>query len=246
MEENTVADPTTDTQATEQQVDGPAKDTQEDPVAKLEARLKEKDAMIGRHGNAIGAFKKELESLRAQLNESRTPPGPSEESALADLYAKMDSGEIDIASGMQQALHLNSNLTAKQVMARLQEEQKRAKTQEVHQDFLKKNPDYEDVLNSGVLDKYLEEDPLADEYVAFKMYKADQLLAEKEKEAQAKIAAAKEEGAKLAKGAAAAGRVLGKQGATAAAPARPQGPWKNSQEAQDALMARLKSMRSAS
>lgn len=243
MELNSGIDP--ENQGTQDAANGtpePSTAQQDDPIVKLESRLRQKESMIGKQGNEIGALRKELEGLRAQI----TPKGPSEQDMLADLYRKMDSGEIDIANGMQQALQLNSNLTAKQVMSQFQEQQRQQKIMDVQQKFIEKNPDYQEVLESGALDKYLSEDPLADEYTAFKMYKADQRLAESEKAAQAKIAAAKEEGAKLAKGAEAAGKVLGKQGASAAVPAKPQGPWKSTQEAQDAMLQRLKELRGAS
>jgi len=218
-----------------------------DPVALLEARLKESQSMIGKQGNTMGALKSEIAALRAEIAEARKQPeGPGDEQVLADLYKKMDTGEIDIATGMQQALQINSKLTAAQVMRQFQADQQRNKTAEVQGNFLKENPDFHEVVNSGTLQSYLDADPLSDEYTAYKMYKADQKIAELEKATQAKIAAAKEEGAKLAKGAEAAGKVLGKQGATPTPQSRPQGPWKNSNDATEAMLAKLREIRSAS
>lgn len=228
----------------------PEKATQEeqkdDPIAKLEARLKEKDSMIGRQSKDVGQLRKELDQLRAELAESKkAPAGPSEDQMLADLYQKMDSGEIKIEDGMRQVIQLNSKLTAAQVMQQFQQEQQRNKTAEIQGNFLSKNPDFTEAVESGALQQYLDEDPLADEYAAYWKYKADQRVAEKEKEAQAKIAAAKEEGAKLAKGAEAAGKVLGKQGSSPVPQARPQGPWKNNQERDNAMLEELARFRAA-
>jgi predicted RNA-binding protein YlqC (UPF0109 family) len=222
-------------------------ESKEDIAAVLEKRLKESQSMIGKQGNNIGALKKELEALRAEIAESRKPPpGPSDDQVLSDLYAKMDAGEIDIATGMQQALAINSKLTANQVMQQFRQEQQRNKVSEIQGQFLQKNPDYQEALESGELQKYLDEDPLADEYAAYLQYKADARVAELEKAAEARVAAAKEEGAKLARGAEASGKVLGKQGASSVPTPKPQGPWKNNQDASAAMLAKLREMRGAS
>lgn len=221
--------------------------SKEDLVATLESRLKESQSMIGRQGSNIGTLKQELAALRAEIAEAKkTATGPSDEQALSEIYRQMDSGEVDIATGMQQALAINSKLTSRQVMEQVRKEQQRDKVSEVQQRFLKDNPDYPEVVESGALQPYLEADPLADEYAAFIKYKSDMRVAELEKAAAAKIAAAKEEGAKLARGAEAAGKVLGKQGSTATATPRPPGPWKNTQDATNAMLAKLQEMRGAS
>jgi hypothetical protein len=223
----------------EVKAEAPKEDKQEakpDTIAKLEKMLQASQSMIGKQSSEIGA-------LRAKFDEmTKAPAGPSEDQMLADIYAKMDSGDMDIHEGMRKALEINSNLTAAKVMSQMSKQQQQARVADVQGAFLKQNPDYEEVIQSGVLAPYLEADPLADEYTAFHKYKADQDKANLRKEYDAKIAAAKEEGAKLAKGAESAGKVLGKQGSSAATPQVTR-PFKNNQEATAAMMEKLKSMR---
>jgi hypothetical protein len=224
------------------EAEAPKVDKQEakpdDNISKLEAMLKASQTMIGKQSGEIGA-------LRAKFDEmSRPPAGPSEDQQLADIYKAMETGDMDIHEGMRKALEINSNLTAAKVMNQMSQQQKQARVADVQGKFLKNNPDYEEVIQSGALAQYLEEDPLADEYTAYRLYKADQKLAGVQKDNEAKIAAAKEEGAKLAKGAESAGKVLGKQGGSAAIP-QVQRPFKNTQEMTAAGMEQLKAMRAA-
>lgn len=213
----------------------------DDSIAKFESMLKASQTMIGKQSSEIGA-------LRAKLDEMSKPAvqaGPSEDEQLATLYKQMEDGEIEIAEGMKQALAINSNLTASRVMNQLNQQQQQAKVAEIQGKFLQDNPDYEQVLQSGALQPYLDADPLADEYVAYHKYQADQRISTLQQEYEGKIAAAKEEGAKLAKGAESAGKVLGKQGSTAMAPQVTR-PFKNNNEATAAMMETLKQMRSTS
>ena len=211
----------------------------DDSAARIESMLKASQSMIGKQAGEIGA-------LRAKLEEMTKPtPGPSEDEALASLYQKMDSGEIEIAEGMRQALAINSNQTAARVMSQLSQQQRQGEVAKIQEKFLQENPDYEALLRSGALKPYLDADPLADEYTAFHKYKADERIKTIQTENEAKVIAAKEEGARLAKGADAAGKVLGKQGSTTAAPQVTR-PFKNNQEATGAMMATLQRIRSAS
>lgn len=220
--------------------DKPKANAGDDAVSRLEAMLKSSQSMIGKQSTEIGA-------LRSKLDEMSKPaPGPSEEQVLNDLYEKMNSGDIDLAEGMRRALEINSNLTASRVLSQVSQQQQQAKAQEVQNSFLSKNPDYHEFVQSGVLQPYLDEDPMSDEYTAFHRYKADEKIKQVEAEYQQKVAAAKEEGAKLAKGSEAAGKVIGRQGASAIAPSQPNKPFKNTQEAQAAMLAKLQSLRNPS
>lgn len=224
----------------------PDKQDQPQPSAdmtRFEEMLKASQSMIGKQSNEIGQLRAQL----AQMHQaSQQPQGPSPDQQLNDILAKIDSGEVDPGEGMRQALAIQSNLTASQVMNQLSQQQAANESAKVQQSFLEKNPDYYDILQSGALDSYIKDDPMSDEYTAYHRYKSDQRIADMEKEYQQKIVAAKEEGAKLAKGAEAAGKVIGRQGASAQAPAQPQRPFKSSQEAADAMLAQLRAMRSAS
>lgn len=234
MDNQAAPEPTPEPVAPKEDKPGP-----DDKIAKFEKMVAASQSMIGKQANEIGA-------LRAKLDEMSKPAaGKSVNEQIAALTKAMDSGDIDIATGMQQALDLYGSIVADNVMQKVTTQQKQSKTAEVQANFLKNNPDYNEVLESGALNQYLQEDPLADEYTAFHLYKRDQKIANIQKESEAKIAAAKEEGAKLAKGAVQAGNVLGKQGSSAAVPQITK-PFTNRQEAEAALMATLKGFRSAS
>jgi len=210
-----------------------------DLSAKFEQMMTANQAMIGKQSNEIGA-------LRAQLTEmNKQPEGPGEEQQLVDIYQKMDSGEIEIQDGMQQALALNSNMTVAKVMQQVTEQQRQGDISKAQTSFMQKNPDYQVIQSSGALQPYLDEDPLMDDYTAFHKFKADEKAAQVTTEWEAKVEAAKEMGAKLAKGAeTAGGKVLGKQGGTANAPQVTK-PFKNNNEATAAMLKTLKGLRSA-
>ena len=108
---------------------------------------------------------------------------------------------------------------------------------------MKDNPDFEELRANGALQPYLESDPLADDYVAFKQFKSDEKVKALETEYQAKIAAAKDEGAKLAQGAEAAGKVLSRSGSAARAAVSAPKPFGSRQEAESAMLATLQGMR---
>lgn len=155
---------------------------------------------------------------------------------------KVESGDMSMEEGMMQALSLNSEKTASQVLERVAQKNSQEKIASAQQNFLKQNPDYQQVLQSGALQPYLDADPLADEYVAYTKFKADDAMNKLKQEFEGKLSAAKEEGAKLAKGSEAAGKVIGKVGVSPSIQAPPK-PFKNSQEAANAMMETLKQFR---
>lgn len=242
-------EPTGQQQAEQSAQDAPAQQDKQElaqssaDIARFEQMLKASQSMIGKQSSEIGQLRSQLEQMH---KANQQPQGPSDDQVLNDILRKIDSGELEPGEGMRQALAIQSNLTASQVMSQLSQQQRANESAQIQQAFLKKNPDYYDTLQSGVLDQYMKDDPLSDEYTAYHRFKADERVANLEKEYQQKIAAAKEEGAKLAKGANAAGYVIGRQGASAQAPAQQQKTFKNNQEATDAMMETLRQMRSAS
>jgi len=243
--------PLMDNQAPEQPAEAsteaaaPATDKPEasdDAMSRLEKMFKDSQSMIGKQSSEIGSLRAKLDEMTRQ---PEAPAGPSDDETLNDLLAKMDNGEITIEQGMREALAINSKLIAVQVMNQLNQRDEQEKVAEVQGKFLKDNPDYEEVLQNGALQPYLDADPMADEYTAYHKYKGDERVNAIKAEYDAKVLAAKEEGAKLAKGAESAGKVLGKQGGSAQAP-QVNRPFKNNQEATAAMMSKLHAMRSSS
>lgn len=234
-------------EAAQQQAAAPEPDKQapvqaDDKTAKLEKMLADSQKMIGKLGNELGLTRKQVEALS---QTKAAPTGPGEQEQLDNIYKQMDSGKIEIAEGVRQLLTINSQLTAKQVMEQFQQQRQQEESSKRESKFLEDNPDYLEVLESGALDEYMKANPLDDQYSAYVRYQADQKIAALKAETEAKIAAAKEEGAKLAKGAETAGKVIGRQGGSAAAPPQPRQPFKNNQEASAAMMSKLQEIRGA-
>jgi len=189
----------------------PKPEAKDNPDSKLEKMLKDSQSMIGKQGKLIGDLKSKLDALNAPKEE---PKGPPPDEMINGLLQQMENGEITLQEGLAKALKLNSQLTASQVMQQFQQQKAQEEETGKYSSFLKNNPNFEEIRDSGELTPYLESDPLADDYSAYKEWKKDQEKAALLTEYEAKIAAAKEEGAKLAQGADNAQKVIGKQGQT--------------------------------
>ncbi len=203
---------------------------------KTNKMLEANQQMIGKQGNEIGALKAQIATM------SEKPAGPSGDEQLASIYAQMDSGEIEIQDGMRQALAINSQQTVDTVMTQVGEQQRQSDITKAQTNFIRNNPTYESVLASGELKPFLDAEPLMDNFTAFHLHKAAQESSAKDADWETKVAAAKEDGAKLAKGAEGAGKVIGKQGAPVNNPQVTK-PFANAQEETDAMMKTLKDFR---
>lgn len=246
-----VVEPVEEQKPVEKPADAPVEkqDKQEagepDRMTKLEKMLEESQKMIGKQSTEIGKLRGDLQSKTAQKQESEVK-GPSEQEQIKAILKAVDDGEMDMQEGMMKALELNTSLTTNQVMNKFGQMKQEEEVGKATQDFHAKNPDFKPLLESGALDPYLKDDPMADEYTAYKSFKADEKVAAITKEYEAKIAAAKEEGARLADGAKGTADVLGKSGAAARDAVVAPKEFKSKQEATDAMMATLGSMRSSS
>jgi hypothetical protein len=214
----------------------------EDRMTKLEKMFEESQKMIGKQSNEIGKLRGELQTNAPKTEEKQK--GPSEQDQIKTILKAVDDGEMDMQEGMMKALELNTNLTTAQVMTKFGKMKEEEEVGKATQDFHTKNPDYKSLVESGALDQYLQDDPMADEYVAYKSYKADEKVRTLTEEYEAKIAAAKTEGARLADGSKGAADVLGKSGAAARDTATAPKQFQTKQEATDAMMATLAGMRS--
>jgi len=218
----------------------------EEKISKLEKELENSQKLIGKHSDEVKTargMKQELEELKARLPQE--PKGPTVEEQIDEISAKMEDGDIGLREGNRLIAQLSAQLGKDQAMTEYESRRQQEESGKLQQQFMEKNPDYQDVLQSGALEPYLKADPLNDEFSAYKEFKADQRIKELEEQYRSDLAAAKEEGAKLASGAENAGKVAGKTGTTL----RPTGEIKkfnNSREATDAMQAELQRIRSAS
>lgn len=218
---------------------------QPDPVAEkmanLEKQIADAQSEYGRQSNEIGELRQQL--AEAKASEERDD-SPNDQAVLDDILGKIDEGELSLQEGFGKALELTKNMTAANVISQMTKMQEERDMENLTNQWHKDNPDFNALINDGSLQPYLDADPMANEVTAYRQYQADQKMKALEEEAQAKVDAAKEEGAKLAQGATNAGKVLGKSGTSAQQAATVTKPFKNTQEATDAMMQTLQQIRS--
>ena len=221
-------------------VDKPVESPEAAKIAQLEKMLNDSKGMIGKQSNEVGTLRKQLEEMKM----AQTPKGPTIEEQIDSISDQMEAGDLGLKEGNRMIAQLSAQLGKQSAMSEFSQQKDNERVVGIQQKFLKDNPDFEELRANGMLQPYLEADPLADEYVAFKQFKADEKIKNLEAEYQVKIAAAKEEGAKLAQGAEAAGQVIGKNGSTARAAVSVPKPFTSRQDAETAMLATLQGMRS--
>ncbi len=223
----------------------PAPDPMVGKMASLEQQLAASQKMIGQQSGEIKgvrAMRQELDDLKAT---KAAPQGPTEQEQYQSVMSQITTGDLGLEEGMAQALELKGAMTVNQVMLQLKEQQQKDSTADIQREFLKANPDFNEAVESGALKPYLDASALNDEYTAFHLMKSDQKVAALNEEHAAAVAAAKEEGARVASGAENAGKVLGKTGAAI----RPTGEvkkFRNSKDATAAMSDTLAKFRSTS
>jgi len=217
-------------------------------IAALEKMLSDSQGMIGKQSTEVGSLRKELESLRKPAE----PAGPTLEEQIDAISDQMENGDIGLKEGNRMIAKISAQMAEKSTVSKFQEQRKEEQLVSMQQKFLGDNPDFEEVRDNGTLDQIMAQDPMADVYTAYRIYKAGQEIEsiktgyeQKLSEVAAKIPQAKEEGAKLAQGAAEAGKVLGKNGTAARSAAETIKPFKSTQDAHDAMLATLQGMRGA-
>lgn len=214
----------------------------DDNYAKLEKQFNDAKSMIGKQSSEVGSLRKQLQEMQQAREE---PAGPSMEDQIDVISDQIENGDIGLKEGNRAIAKLSAQMAEQNALAKFGQQKETERVSSMQQKFLQDNPDFEELVNNGALAPYLDADPMADEYVAFKQFKADEKIKGLQEEYEAKIAAAKEEGAKLAQGADAAGKVLGKTGSAARVASSTPKPFKNQQDAHNAMLATLQGMRSA-
>jgi hypothetical protein len=219
---------------------GASGETESSRIEKLEKMLHDSRAMIGRQSTEVGALRQKLEGSL----QPAAAPGPSIDEQIDLISERIENGDVSLKDGNRLIAQLSAKMGAETALNSINQRQQKERVLGIQQKFLSDNPDFQELRDNGTLQQYLDADPMADEYVAFKQYKADERVKSLEADYAAKITAAKEEGAKLAQGANATGKVLGKSGSAARAAVSAPKPFKNTQEASAAMLAQLQAMRS--
>ena len=134
----------------EEPVEAPKEKPQQDSnVAKLEKMLKDSQSMIGKQSSEIGALRSQLESF------GKKDAPQDDQDRVSKIMQQMDEGDISISEGMRQVLAINSQTTASQVMSELSKQRQEEETARMQKEFFDKNPDYQTVIESGELNKYM-------------------------------------------------------------------------------------------
>jgi len=204
-----------------------------DEVTTLKEQLANAQKLIGKHSGEVASSRQKIAEYEGKIQEL-TPKGPSIEDQIDAISDKMENGELSLREGNREIARLSADLGKQSALSEIETRGKQERVQSVQQKFLADNPDYHEIVASGALQPYLDEDPLADTYTAFKVYKKDQ-------QHQTELAAALEKRGKVVAGADNASKVLGKPGASP----RPGGaqPFQSSQQATDAMTNALKQHR---
>jgi len=224
----------------------------ETQIAESQAKIGEQQAMIDQQSKEmtnnqamIGKQSQEIGGLRNELNaKPAIPQGPSEQEQIDTILKDIDTGEIDLKDGLSQVLEINTNLTASKVMSQFEKVREQDQVDQTTSEFHKDNADFQELLDGGSLQPYLDNDPMADEYTAYRQFKSDEKVTALQAKHAEELAVAKEEGAKLAEGAKVTTDVLGKPGTAARDAAKKPVVFKNNREASNAMLTQLKGLRS--
>jgi hypothetical protein len=208
----------------------------------------ELESKHGQSAQELGALRQTVQILTDQLTKVNQAQGttPTKTEArdynkeIADLAAKVTSGDIDIAQALLQTAALTEEKTLTSAQKMMKEQEYRGKAEGLQKDFLSKNPDFVELDRTGAFQKVWEAEPLlyGDKVGAYHALKASQAkdelaatkaaLAEKDRIVQEQI----RQGVKVAD------QGLQKPGQGARTPAGPGEP-KNDRERADGMMAAL-------
>lgn len=105
------------------------------------------------------------------------------ETKLAEVYDKLESGDCTVSEAIREASALNTQIAVSQARNAIEQHTQRVfqhrDAEAARSKFHEDHPDYEEVLSSGVLQPYIDKNPLLiDETLAYFQYKADQRFQE--------------------------------------------------------------------
>jgi hypothetical protein len=203
-------EPTTEVGQTEpegEQTDEGKDESKESESEALKKQIANLEKVLGRQGKELGDLKKNKSSEQETKEEAK-----DYDALEAEITDKLDAGEIDLKTALRQMNQLATERGAQMATMRFQEQQKQQTSAKMVNEFKQKNPDFEEVLESGELDKIIQDNPLHDDFSAYHEYKLRQTQAQLDDQLKAAREEGKSEGMKLASESSNASKVLGKRG----------------------------------
>jgi hypothetical protein len=212
----------------------------------------------GRLGTELGTLRKQsdlqgkqTEYLMNQLSalqqsgagQQGGPATPDFDAQLAALTAKVQSGDVDVATALKETAILTAQRAAALADERVKSVIAEQSAAQVRSNFVKTNPDFMELQRAGQLEAIKAENPMHDDFSAYHEYKRREAIADIDAKVKAALEQGRQEGAKLAAGADAAGRVLGKAGGSPRPAPTTQLP-KNEGEKISGMLSVLQQMRS--
>jgi len=166
---------------------------------------------FGTQGKELGSLRKSNALLADELTKHKSAaekatakkePETDYEAKLNDIYTQLEGGEISVLEAIKQSNALTAEMTMAQSMTmankRTQELLSDKDAEAAEKQFLKDNPDYEELVASGKLQPFIDANPLlVDETIAYFQYKAEE-----------RFEAGKAEAERIAKGTENADKVL--------------------------------------
>ena len=175
-----------------------------------------------------GAKIKHLTDLLLQSQKAPKPEpavqGPTYEQQIAEIQQKIENGEIAVSEGVVMSNNLTAEYAAKRATERMDKTLREREVQKERETFLESNPDFDELRQSGVLDKVKRNMPnLHDDFSAYYAFKAEQNRLAIEDARKQGVELGKTEAARIAEGDRRTKKVLQKPGVSAAEIGRPEG-----------------------
>ena len=171
-------------------------------LAKAQKELADAQQHIGAQSNEVGETRRQIAFLTDQItNLQKAEPAQPEtdyEAKITEIGRQLEEGGIT----SQEALVQTARLTREQTLNAASQEFGKVLTERdtksIQDQFLKDNPEFTQVLQSGELNAIKAENPLHDDLSAYYVFKGRQEIAAKEQEKaelEARIEEAKKAGA---------------------------------------------------
>lgn len=182
------------------------KKSEESETTKLKSELANLQKVMGRQGRELGDLRKQSQ------NSSQEDSGKDYDALEADITDRLDAGELDLKTALKEMNRLATERGALAATEMMREEQQESRSKQAVAEFRAKNPDFDNVVESGELDEILASNPIHDNFSAYQEFRRNQVLSDMEAKVAEARKAGEEEGRKIAAEAKNATQVLGKKG----------------------------------
>ncbi len=194
-------------------------------VGELEKGYKEIESRFGAQSNELAGMKNQVSMLtnliKATKQNTQTPQPPQStqndelskiDAEIRDVAAKADTGDLTSGEATLKAAELATKKASIIAQSHFEKMMHKQNAESVQREFIKENPDFKTLLDSGQLDQIKSTNPMHDNFSAYFAYKAmqeKQNLSNVEKTAYDK---GMQDGSKLKDGSIPASKVLSKPG----------------------------------